>query len=402
MVNFWKRLPIIVLAIIIGFAFFACDEDDDIDVSLYIPDLVREHIISPGHAALQTFTDTTAAQLVANIGIGWNLGNTFDAHTSSAPWPPTTNQSVEALERLWMGHWSNYTTTEANIAAIKNAGFNTIRIPVTWYKVVNADYVIREDWLARVAQVINLAEANGMYVIINTHHDERIFKLTKNGVHESLRAFGIIWSQIAHQFRNYNDRLIFEALNEPRTIGAGHEWIGNPTEYAYLNKHYELFVNIVRESGGNNDRRILMLNTYAASASQQAMNGLKIPSDPGGSNRIIVSIHAYEPFDYAHGDLSVSPPPNVDWTPGAINGVMTRANSTFISKGYPVIIGEFGARQERHDTVRAREWAAYYVGEAKKRGIKCIWWDDGGRFSIFDRSTNIFHPQMLEALMGAK
>lgn len=345
------------------------------------------------------FKGISAVDLVADIKIGWNLGNTFDAHNHSGNYRPTA--TVVSLETAWVSH----RTTQNNIKAIKNAGFNTIRIPVSWHQVADPanNFKIREEWMKRVAEVVDWAVEEDMYVILNTHHDESIFKFTNATVEASLNAFGKIWEQIADHFKNYNEKLIFEALNEPRTKGAPHEWSGIPEEYTNLNKHYKLFLDIVRASGGNNDKRILMLNTYAANSGSNAMNGLKngMPTDPAGTGRIVVSIHAYEPFAYAHGNLEVSPPPAADWSASVIDQIMNRAETTFVSAGYPVIIGEFGVRQERHDTPRAREWADYYVKAAKQRGIKCVWWDDHGRFRIYTRNTNTFHTEMLKALIDA-
>jgi endoglucanase len=327
----------------------------------------------------------TAVELVAQMKLGWNLGNTFDAHHVNM-----IGNTVNQMETAW----GNPTTTQAHLSAIKNAGFDTIRIPVTWYKVLGgANNTIRVDWMNRVKQVVDWAIALDMIVILNTHHDEEIFKFTNAQVDQSLVIFKRVWEQIADTFKDYNEKLIFEALNEPRTKGAPHEWSGNAAEYANLNRHYQVFVNTVRASGGNNGGRILMVNTYAANAGQQAMNGLALPKDVF-PNKLIVSIHAYEPFQYAHefpGTLN-------DWTPGAIDGVMTRAYNTFVSKDIPVVMGEFGVRRQRHDTPRAEEWAEYYVSEARKRGIPCIWWDDGGNFRLFTRSSSTFHTGILAAL----
>ena len=333
---------------------------------------------------VDNFNGLTANQLVSQMKLGWNLGNTFDAHHVNM-----IGNTVNQMETAW----GNPTTTQAHLSAIKNAGFDTIRIPVTWYKVLGgANNTIRVDWMNRVKQVVDWAIALDMIVILNTHHDEDIFKFTNAQVDQSLVIFKRVWEQIADTFKDYDEKLIFEGLNEPRTKGVTHEWTGNAAEYANLNRHYQVFVDTVRASGGNNGGRILMVNTYAASAGQQAMNGLVLPKDVF-SNKLIVSIHAYEPFFYAHEN-----PGAADWTPGPIDGVMNRANTTFISKGIPVVMGEFGVRRERHDTPRAAAWAEYYVSEARKRGIPCIWWDDGGNFRLFTRSSSTFHTEILNAL----
>ena len=341
------------------------------------------------------FDDISAAELVANIKIGWNLGNTLDAHSDKYE----ANTSVSTLETLW----SNPVTTKAMITTLKNAGFNGIRIPVSWFKAADSDYKIRADWMARVVQVVDYAVDNDMYILLNTHHDEHIFKFTNAEKTESLRAFKKIWEQIADTFKNYDEKLIFEGLNEPRTIGSAAEWNGGTAEEQNnLNILHQLFVDTVRESGGNNVKRILMVSTYAASATATAMNGLIIPADPlNTSNKIIVSIHAYVPYDFALNEKS-----NVTaWSKNNLSDTMPitewvdRADNLFVSRGIPVILGEFGSLGRNPEAVRS-EWAEYYVSYANSKGIKCFWWDDGGSIKLLNRRTNTFYyPQIVAALM---
>jgi endoglucanase len=379
----WLKFIAFALILTVGFAFISCDPEASGPTGGGTNG-------PPNDGSTTDPFDITAAQLVSQMKLGWNLGNTFDAWRTDNPGFNYSGQTVQQMETLW----GNPVTTQAHINAIKNAGFNTIRIPVTWFKVLGTNNTIRTDWMNRVKQVVDWAIALDMIVILNTHHDEEIFKFTNNAaVEQSLVIFKRVWEQIADAFKDYNEKLIFEGLNEPRTKGVTHEWTGNAAEYANLNRHYQVFVDTVRASGGNNGGRILMVNTYAASAGQQAMNGLVLPTDTV-PNKIIVSIHAYEPFQYAHefpGTMN-------DWTPTAIDGVMTRAHNIFISKDIPVVMGEFGVRRERHDTPRAAAWAEYYVSEARKRGIPCIWWDDGGNFRLFTRSNSTFHTGILNAL----
>jgi endoglucanase len=354
-------------------------------------------------------TFESAAELVSYIRIGWNLGNTLDAvgNTSTGfSWLSDgiyANTTVTQMETAW----GNPVTTKATITALKDAGFNTIRIPVSWYKTIDSNNVIRQDWMNRVIEVVDYVIDNDMIAILNTHHDEGIFKFTNAQVDQSLIIFQKIWEQIAETFKDYDERLVFEALNEPRTKGVPHEWSGGNTEERNnLNKYYQLFVNIIRNSGGNNNRRILMVNTYAASANQNAMDGLVIPADTV-TDRIIVSIHFYEPFNFA---LNTNPAFN-SWnrnnsshtTP--ITDRVNRAYNTFVSKGIPVVIGEFGAMNKNNEAVRG-QWAEFYVKTAMDKGIPCIWWDngafegDGELFGLINRRTNtIVYPLVLDGLI---
>ena len=403
-----KKISVVAFALIIGFAFFACGdtpEDKPIDVG-NLPEL-RTDVIAPGHQSIQTWGGSTATAIVNNIKLGWNLGNTFDSYGDEKGFSwlgggVYANTSVAGMEKAWV----NGVTTKENITAIKNAGFNAIRIPVTWFKALDNDYIIREDWLKRITEVVNYAEGNGMYIILNTHHDEIIFKFTDSSVKNSLIIFERVWKQIATQFQNYNEKLIFEGLNEPRTKGGQNEWDGGtPAERGNLNRYYQVFVDTVRTAGGNNDRRFLMVNTYGASSGQTSVNGLVLPHDTA-VNSIIVSIHAYTPYNFALNTVSTFN----TWSAGnasdtsPIINALTPAYNKFGSKGIPVIMGEFGAMNKNNEAVRAA-WAEYYAGQANNRGIPCFWWDnanttgDGELFGLLNRSTNaIIYPQVMTGL----
>ena len=340
----------------------------------------------------------TAVEVVSAIRAGWNLGNTLDATGGSA------SSTVLQLETLWI----KTQTTKANVDALKDAGFNAIRIPVSWAKCADANYIIRADWMARVKEIVDYAVANDMYILLNTHHDEDLFKFMNADVDKSLIAFRKIWEQIAEAFKNYDEKLIFEGLNEPRTKGSSKEWNGGTAEeHNNLNTYYQVFVDAVRASGGNNKKRILMVNTYAASAEAIAINALKIPNDII-KDKIIVSIHAYTPYNFA---LNTNAAYNTwdknktaDTDP--IKTPLDRAYNTFVSKGIPVIFGEFGAMNKNNVDARA-EWAKYYVDYAHSKGIPCVWWDNGAvsgsgeKFGLLDRNTNIFiFPAIVESLTG--
>ena len=360
-------------------------------------------IIIPGTPEnRESFNDLTAAQTAANIKIGWNLGNTLDA--VGLTWLGA-NPSVSDMEKAW----GNPITSAANFAALKDAGFNAIRIPVSWSKAADQDYNIREDWLARAAQIVNYAAENDMYIIINSHHDEDIFKFTNAQVEDSLAAFKKIWQQIASAFRNYNEKLIFEALNEPRTKNSTKEWSGGAAEeHNNLNRHYEVFIDVVRASGGNNNKRVLMINPYAASSEQIALSALVIPKDTV-PDKIIVSIHCYTPYDFA---LNARSPVNTwdknnssDTSP--ITSFIARAYDTFLTRGIPVVFGEFGAMNKDNEEIRA-QWAEFYVSAAMEKGIPCIWWDNGvftggenvEKFGLLNRRDNTFaYPLVVEGLM---
>ena len=405
--NFFKLFGVLALLLALSFSITACKENEEKYYIISLPediDLSR-FPLSPAFTTPQSFNNTNAITFVQGMKLGWNLGNTFDAHAGNGQYRGST--SVATLETQWV----SAQTTQANINAIKNAGFDTIRIPVSWHQVANPanDYRIRDDWMQRVTTVVNYAYNQGMYVIINTHHDESIFKFQNNNYSQSLVVFQIIWMQIAAQFQNYGERLIFEGLNEPRTKGSSTEWRGGTAqERTNINKYHQAFVDVVRASGGNNDKRFLMIATYAASVEAAALNDLRMPNDPGNSasRKLILSVHYYSPYDFAlntnnaHNAWSSSNTSHTSPITDGLACVRTRANAL----GVPAIMGEMGAMCKNNEPARAA-WADYFVTQARSRGIVCIWWDngattgDGERFGLLNRSTNTFHyPQILNGL----
>jgi len=358
--------------------------------------------VVPDPGTPQGFRDITAAELVAEIKIGWNLGNTLDAHNLT--WlgaNPTVNQMETA--------WGVPTTTKAMITSIKNAGFNAIRIPVSWTKAASGapNYTIRADWMARVKQIVDYAVDNDMYIILNTHHDEDVLTFMNSNAAAGKAAFQKLWEQIAVTFKDYNEKLIFEGLNEPRTPDSSGEWNGGTAEErTNLNSYYPIFVNTVRSSGGNNGKRVLIINPYAASAEASAMNALTLPTD-SAANKLIVSFHSYSPYDFALNKDS----PKDTWSKSnsgdtsPITGPIDRYYNKFVNQGIPVIIGEFGAMNKNNEAVRA-QWAEYYIGYARSKNIKCFWWDNnvtsgtGEKFGLLNRNNNSFaYPDLLNAMM---
>lgn len=365
------------------------------------------------------FNIITATELTANIRVGWNLGNTLDAHDGSGGFHWLggglyANTSVAELEAAWVGS----VTTRANIDAISAAGFNTIRIPVTWFKVTDEDLNIREDWMNRVHEIVGFAVDNDMYIILNTHHDEYLFRLLDRYMEPSKAAFVRIWEQIAYAFRDYNEKLVFEGLNEPRTIGTPGEWMGGTAEERYnLNILNQLFVDTIRRSGGNNAERVLMVPTYAASAMEVAQRALVVPADTV-EDRLIVSLHIYAPWEFAlrTGDYGVTDAWSAD-NPSDTSPITTPldlAYELFVSRGIPVIIGEMGAINRDNIEARAK-WTEFFISEAMQRGMPCIWWDNGvytvtreqewgwdETFGLLNRITNeIEHPEIIEAIIRA-
>ncbi|MCD7731429.1 MAG: cellulase family glycosylhydrolase [Oscillospiraceae bacterium] len=335
----------------------------------------------------------TAMEFVENLKIGWNLGNSLDC--SNCTWVSNELDYETA--------WGNPKTTEAMIKAVKKAGFNTIRIPVSWGDHLDSSNNISSAWMDRVQEVVDYAIDNGMYVILNTHHEEGWLIPTADNEDAVTERFTAIWKQIASRFKSYDEHLIFEGMNEPRTVGSAKEWTGGTSaERDIINNLNQTFVDTVRASGGNNKLRYLMITPYGTSSDTSALKALKIPDD----DRIIVTVHAYIPYNMAFNASSSEKTFN-STNKAEIDTLLKNLNTYFISKDIPVIIGEFGSINKGNTAERAK-LAKYYVSEAKKLGIVCVLWDNnyegepmqGETFGFLNRSTlEWYEPDIIEALM---
>ena len=329
----------------------------------------------------------TAFQLVSDMGAGWNLGNSLESSDSET-------------------NWGNPKTTKSMIDAIAAKGFTTLRVPVRWddHYSDSSKYIISAEYMDRVETVVNYGLANGMYVILNVHHNDLQAAVSsstsaQNKISEELAA---IWKQIGTRFKNYGDKLIFEVNNEPR---CGEDWTGNASYYKCVNANNEAARAAIRATGGNNTKRLIMLPTYCASGDAAKAEAW---SNTSGDSMIAASIHAYLPFDFAfsgdgHKDWQAS-----DLT--ELSGFFTRMYNTFISKGVPVVIGEFGATNKSNTAYREK-YAGIYASLARQfaaQDIPCVWWDNNcfgtgsENFGIFNRGSRSFtYGGIADALVAA-
>ena len=331
----------------------------------------------------------SAAEIVKDMKIGWNLGNTLDCY--NVTWEVSDFETA----------WGNPRTTKAMIDTVKKEGFNAVRIPVSWNEHMNGNK-IDVDWLNRVNEVVDYVIDNDMYAIINVHHDDYTWLNPSKADEAAVKAKLVsIWEQLSDRFKDYDQHLLFEGMNEPRIIGGQDEWTGGTAEEREVINHlFQAFVDTVRKSGGNNSSRALIITSHAASIEADAVNDIVVPDD----DRIIVSIHYYSPWDFAGGENGKS-----DWGSDSEKKELDKGfdflKSKFIDKGVPVIIGEFGATNKNNDSVRA-SYMEYYVKSAKSRGITCFIWDNGTKdeFGLLDRNslTWYFKNVVDAAVKGAK
>lgn len=362
--------------------------------------------------AQKELTDSEAVAFVQNMKTGWNLGNTFDAVDSGITGDDLKYESV----------WCGTVTTKEMIDALKEAGFQTIRIPVSWHNHFTDDkHTINEAWLNRVQKVVDYAIDDGMYVIINIHHDfskEYIYP-TSEYLDQSKTYVTDIWTQVAERFKDYDEHLIMESMNEPRMVGSNNEWwldLQNEEcidSIQCINEINQAFVDVVRSSGGNNVTRYLMVPGYDASLQGAVNEYFCLPGDiEENQNKILVSVHAYTPYSFALQAVGESGSTDTfdmgsSSSTKDIDDLMKQLYDTYVKYGTGVVIGEYGAR-EKNGNLQARvDFTAYYIEAARASGISCCIWDNnaftgsGENFGLFERRSSTFrYPEIVESIMA--
>ncbi len=334
-------------------------------------------------------TVTSAKDLVAQMKVGWNLGNTMDA---------TSGEGREGVEAETSWQPSGAKTDEFMIKQIKDAGFNVLRVPVSWGTHMDDDYTVDKEWMDRVQEIVNYGIDNDMFVILNTHHEEW-YMPDGSDMEQDLEELEALWTQIAERFKGYDEHLIFEGLNEPRLRGTPSEWTGTGEARDIVNQYAKKFVETVRATGGNNADRCLMVTGYAASSSSTNLQYIEIPED---SDKIIVSVHAYLPYSFA---LDTKGTDVYDPDDGSIEQLFEMIQAYFLDRDIPVIIGEFGS-VNKDNTEDRIQCVTDYLTIAKEYGVPCIWWDngvrvgDGENFGIYNRAEyDWYFPTIVEAIM---
>lgn len=298
----------------------------------------------------------TAVEVTRLMGNGINLGNTMEACD-------TTRGHFSDDPAVYEACWGQPETTPQMFAAMKAAGFDTVRIPVAWMTNATAmpfqmkDYAISEAYLARVRQIVDYARDAGMYVILNDHWDGGWWGMFGSENPETaafaMEAYCGMWAQIAGYFRDYSDYLIFESANED--LGGGFDanspcycddavasYLPDDERYALANRINQAFVDTVRATGGNNTLRFLLIAGYNTNIAQTLDGRFRMPVDPA-ENRLMISVHYYDPWSYCGAADAAGATP---WGKAADYDAMYETLSgmrAFVERGYGVVIGEYGA-----------------------------------------------------------
>ncbi len=352
------------------------------------------------------FKDYDQSQIVKNMGAGWNLGNQLEASINGMPYETA---------------WGNPTISENLILAVKEAGFKTIRIPISYlnkitYDTVNDKYTINEAWLDRIQEVVDYCVNNDIYAIINMHGDgyksvEGSWLICDADDQTSIKKkYEDCWAQISDRFKDYDEHLIFESMNEEFDgTYANPNW----NYYANINSYNQIFVDTVRKSGGNNDKRWLLIPGWNTNIEYTVGNyGFSMPSDNYlnsdlSGKRIMISVHYYDPWNFAGsgedtqwGDVATDISKVSSWgQKDYMKQQFEKLYNKFVSQGYPVVIGEYGATDASNfdnDNMTCRKyWYKCLCEYAYENGCIPVTWDNNGhnlyvrgdQFGLFDRSS---------------
>lgn len=368
-----KTLCYIFSAIAIMLTLLACSSssDDGNSAGVHEPEVPQE--LSP-------------IEYAQTLGIGWNLGNSFDAHANGK-----SNETC----------WGNGKATQATFDALRQMGFSSVRIPVTWMGHIGAapEYRIESAWLDRIAEVAGYAKKAGLKAIINIHHDGSVSNQGASAVWsqgawlridravadlnadaEIKEKIASVWRQIAERFKDEGDWLVFETFNEIHNGFWGATV--SDAEYRMLNKWNQTALDAIRSAGGCNSTRYIGIACYAANPSF-AKEKFILPDD-NVKGRLMVAVHSYDPYEYA-GAASTSEWGHTGNQRGAayqesyINSILLTLSTKFVSKGIPVYFGEFGCVHRA--TQRAEDFRKYYleynVRNMREHRMPVMIWDNG-------------------------
>lgn len=348
-----------------------------------------------------------ALTAVRNMNVGWNLGNTLDSHGEDA---------VDGEDwRKWETYWGQPVTNPELFQMLKAAGFDAMRIPVTWGIHMDDKGTVFPSWMNRVHEIVDYVLNAGMYCILNIHHDtgagEDAWLIADPLVYEQVKQrYEGLWRQIAEEFKDYGEKLLFESFNEMldsrrswcfSSFNGGYDEAYAADAYKAINDYAQSFVDVVRQTGGNNAVRNLVVNTYGACCGAGTWNShlkdpliyMDLPEDKI-DNHLIFEVHTYP---------SVK---SVQSAKAEVDDMFQALQTHLVSKGAPVIIGEWGTSNSEGESdylVRREnvlEFATYFVQKAKAMDFGTFYWM--GLTNGPDRTIPVFtQPDLAETIVKA-
>lgn len=361
-----------------------------------------------------------AVEIAPEMYPGWNLGNTLE------PGPYDWISNKLDYETVWQ----DTKTSQAVIDFVKSQGFKSVRIPCSWFVHMDGNYNIDPKWMDRVQEVVDYCIKDSLYVVLNDHYDsgwiEKSFaEQTPDSVDKNSSILGMMWKQIAHRFRDYDHHLLFAGMNEPDAAGDNSK--DKDADVNTLKRYHQAFVNAVRQTGGNNKKRTLVVQAPCTNIDLASKYDF-LPTD-ATPHALMLEVHYYSPYNFTmmskdetwdkqayywgEGNHCSGSEHNVKWgEEAAMQHEMVLMNQKYAGKGIPVIMGEFGTlwrvmpegeNQELHDA-SVRSWHKTLCYNAVRNGVIPFVWDTNfcqrPSMGILNRKTlTVFNPIALEAIM---
>ena len=372
-------------------------------------------------AVAQQNMELTATEVAARMAPGWNLGNTMEAGNNANNFTNKGGLNAET-------YWQDTKTTQSVIDYVKAQGFRSIRIPCAWVMGHLSDaatYTIDAQWMARVKEIVDYSLNAGLYVVIYQHWDggwleNNIADKSKMAVNKTILE--AIWKQIANAFKDYDERLLFAGLNEPNAE--------NQAATDNLLEYEQTFIDVVRQTGGNNEKRVLIVQGPSTNIDHTCNYMKTLPDDPA-KQRLMVEVHYYAPWQFwgmehdeswgkvfyywGAGNHVSGSQHNATWGEESyVEEELEKMKKQFGDKGIPVYIGEFGANwrtmpagenQEKHNASIQTHYRVV-VQKALEKGMIPVIWDTNYRgmpsMTIINRKNlSIYNQYMLDGIHEA-
>ena len=410
MKKFWRKITAGILTLTMAVGLSACGDGNGTDTSATDSTsagsteagTTKEGTTETGTEPDSTVTDTkvnecsdmTSKELAVRLGNGFNLGNTFEAADMNRP-GDYVNSGVTHFETLW----GQPVTTKEMIDDIKNAGMDTLRIPVAWTNAMdieNGDYTIHSDYLERVKQVVDWALEDELFVVLNDHWDGQWWGVfgEKDASRREIgyTIFKEMWTQVGTYFKDYDEHLILEGGNEE--LGDRFNDIGNPIVkdgnglskdecYDTANKVNQLFVDTIRSLDGYNKTRFLLIPGYGTDITQTLDSRWHMPTDTV-ADKLFLSVHYYTPWSYcgSSGSSTWGTKKNYE----EMNTILKNL-SVYTDQGYGIIIGECGVLPTSNREMKPnwQLWYDNFYANCDIYGYVPLLWDTG---NMLDKNTH--------------
>lgn len=414
---------VVVLAVGVGAIFMITNKKDSNETkeasnvassNTTAPEERKEHTSANGITTNDDGTirdDLTSLDVVNLMGNGINLGNTMEAYARA-------DKGIDADVSTYETFWGMPKTTQEMITAMKDSGFNSLRIPVAWTNMMdieNGNYTINTKYLDRVEEIINYGLNAGMYVVVNDHWDGAWWGMFGSSDQKdrdaAMELYKSMWKQIAERYKEYSDYLIFESANEELGTSLNDtrfcEKSGALSQeecYEVANKINQTFVDTVRSTGGNNEKRFLLIAGFNTDIKGTCDERYKLPTDTA-KNKLLLSVHYYVPDGYCINTSLTKWGTKNDYNN---QNELLAMMKQYTDKGYGVVIGEYAVMLKDDTTIKDNtcDYLENFLNNCDQYGYCPMLWDCNSMFKraelkFFDENVaKVFSSHSLKSQEG--